>query len=112
MSETTISARLGELPPPDANGHLPGDTVTSVVVVGLVSVSSVASFKRTLAKVAGVRSVGVSSGPEGEFVFKTSHEPQVALKDVIPTLSGFGARVVATGDGVINISARDPDAEG
>jgi hypothetical protein len=72
----------------------------------------VASFKRTLGKVAGVRSVGVSSGPEGEFVFKTVHDPETVLKDVIPSLPGFGARVVASGEGVVNVSARDPEAEG
>lgn len=108
LSESTIAARLGD---PSANGRSAPESNTSVVVVGLVSVASVAAFKRTLGKVAGVRSVGVSSGPEGEFVFKTSHDADVALKDVIPSLPGFGARVVAAGDGVVNVSARDPETE-
>ena len=108
MSEATIAARLGDA---SANGRSAPESTTSVVVIGLVSVASVAAFKRTLGKVAGVRSVGVSSGPEGEFVFRTAHDADVVLKDVIPTLPGFGARVVAAGDGVVNVSARDPEAE-
>ena len=44
-------------------------------------------------------------------MFKTSHDADVALKDVIPTLPGFGARVVAAGEGVVNVSARDPETE-
>jgi hypothetical protein len=108
MSEATIAARLGDA---SANGRSAPESSTSVVVIGLVSVASVAAFKRTLGKVAGVRSVGVSSGPEGEFVFKTAHDSDVVLKDVIPTLPGFGARVVAAGEGVVNVSARDPESE-
>ncbi|MET1231254.1 MAG: hypothetical protein ABWY52_00215 [Candidatus Limnocylindrales bacterium] len=108
MSEATIAARLGDA---SANGRSAPESSTSVVVIGLVSVASVAAFKRTLGKVAGVRSVGVSSGPEGEFVFKTAHDADVVLKDVIPTLPGFGARVVAAGEGVVNVSARDPESE-
>ncbi len=108
MSEATIAARLGDV---SNNGHAAPESTTSVVVIGLVSVASVASFKRTLGKVAGVRSVGVSSGPEGEFVFRTTHDADVVLKDVIPTLPGFGARVVAAGEGVVNVSARDPESE-
>lgn len=108
MSEATIAARLGDI---SSNGRTAPESTTSVVVIGLVSVASVAAFKRTLGKVTGVRSVGVSSGPEGEFVFKTAHDADVALKDVIPTLPGFGARVVAAGEGVVNVSARDPESE-
>ena len=108
LSEATIAARLGDAP---TNGSSPEST-TSVVVVGLVSVASVAAFKRTLSKLPGVRSVGVSSGPEGEFVFKTVHDADLVIKDVVPDMPGFGARVVAAGDGVVNVSARDPEADG
>ena len=44
-------------------------------------------------------------------MFKTVHDADVVLKDVIPTLPGFGARVVASGEGVVNVSARDPESE-
>ena len=85
---------------------------TQVVVTGLVSVASIASFKRHLGRLAGVQTVGVASGPSGEFVFNVTHRPDVSFKDVIPSMPGFAARVTGTGDGVVSVTARDPEAEG
>jgi len=82
---------------------------TQVVVTGLVSVASIAGFKRHLGRVAGVQGVGVSSGPDGEFVFTVSHSAEIELGNVVQTLPGFEARVTGTGDGVINVAARDPE---
>ena len=84
---------------------------TRVVVTGLISVASIAGFKRHLSRAAGVQSVGVSSGPDGEFVFAVTHGSDVALRDVIPGLPGFAARVTAESDGELTIAARDPEAE-
>ncbi len=85
---------------------------TQVVVVGLVSVASIANFKRQLGRLPGVKSVGVSSGPDGEFIFTVGHGPEVALNTLIPTLPAFQARVVSEHDGMLNVSAHDPEAEG
>ena len=85
---------------------------TRVVVTGLVSVASIAGFKRNLARVEGVRSVGVSSGPDGEFVFAVSHEPGLDLGDGIATLPGFSARVTNEAQGELTVAARDPESEG
>ena len=82
------------------------------MVTGLVSVASIASFKRHLGRLAGVLTVGVASGPSGEFVFNVTHRPDVSFKDVIPSMPGFAARVTGTGDGVVSVTARDPEAEG
>jgi hypothetical protein len=82
---------------------------TRLVVVGLVSVSAIAAFKRQLVAIEGVRAVGVSSGPDGEFVFKVDHDPIVALQDVLPDLSGFKPRVISSAEGTIQVSASDPD---
>ncbi len=84
---------------------------TRVVVVGLVSVASIASFKRHLGRVTGVQSVGVSSGPDGEFVFVVNHGHDVVLRDAIATLPGFGARVTGETDEGLQVTARDPEAE-
>jgi hypothetical protein len=84
---------------------------THVVVTGLVSVASIASFKRHLGRVSGVRTVTVSSGPEGEFVFSVAHGADVTFRDVVPSLPGFGARITGTGDGYIQVTARDPEGE-
>ena len=71
-------------------------STTQVVVTGLVSVASIASFKRHLGRLAGVQGVAVSSGPEGEFVFNVSHQPDVSFRDAIPSMPGFAARVTGT----------------
>ncbi|HLO35281.1 MAG TPA: hypothetical protein VK194_04330, partial [Candidatus Deferrimicrobium sp.] len=86
-------------------------TATQVVVVGLVSVASIASFKRHLGRVAGVQSVGVSSGPDGEFVFAVNHSGDVVLRDAIPSLPSFQARVTGSSDGVVHVTAHDPEAD-
>lgn len=85
---------------------------TQVVVVGLVSVASIATFKRQLGRLPGVKSVGVSSGPDGEFIFTVSCGSDTSLSQLIPTLPQFQARVVSEREGVLNVSAHDPEAEG
>jgi hypothetical protein len=85
---------------------------TQVVVVGLISVASIASFKRQLGRLPGVKSVGVSSGPDGEFIFTVGHGEDVTLGELIPTLPAFQARVVSEREGLLNVSAHDPEAEG
>jgi hypothetical protein len=85
---------------------------TQVVVVGLVSVASIATFKRQLGRLPGVKNVGVSSGPDGEFIFTVGHATDTQLNQLIPTLPAFQARVVSGREGVLNVSAHDPEAEG
>ncbi len=110
LPDEAIAARIAGLVP---EGEAAGPVVTTrVVVTGLISVASIAGFKRHLSRAAGVQSVGVSSGPDGEFVFAVGHGADVALRDVVPTLPGFGARVTAETDGEITVAARDPEAEG
>jgi len=77
-----------------------------------VSVASIASFKRHLGRLEGVQSVGVTSGPEGEFIFTVAHGRGLAIRDSVPTLPGFQARVTGSEDGVVQVSAHDPEAEG
>ncbi|HEY4633686.1 MAG TPA: hypothetical protein VIH00_07185 [Candidatus Limnocylindrales bacterium] len=111
IGDDALAARLAHLVPD--NDAPPTDVATTrVVVVGLVSVASIAGFKRHLSRVAGVQSVGVSSGPDGEFVFAVAHGPDVALRDAIALLPGFGARVTGEGDGGLTVTAHDPETEG
>jgi hypothetical protein len=117
IADDALAARLAGLVPeggteaPRASGGAPAETAqTTVVVAGLVSVASIASFKRHLARVPGVRSVGVSSGPDGEFVFTVSHDPGLELRDVVPGVPGFGARVTESGDGFVRATAHDADS--
>ncbi len=105
--------RLASLMPGHGDGTV-GDEerMTQVIVSGLVSVASIASFKRHLGRLPGVKGVAVASGPEGEFVFNVTHRADLSFRDAIPTMPGFAARVSGTGDGVVNVTARDPEAEG
>ncbi len=109
----SFADRLASLMP----GHEPADDdgsvrTTQVIVSGLVSVASIASFKRHLGRVSGVEGVAVASGPEGEFVFNVTHRPDVSFRDALPTMPGFAARVTSSGDGVVTVTARDPETEG
>src|SRR5206468_10146372 len=112
IGDDALAARLAGLVPSKGKGASGEGTSTQVVVVGLVSVASIASFKRHLGRISGVQSVGVSSGPDGEFVFAVSHTEDVALNDVVATLPGFQARVTNAGDGFVNVTAHDPESEG
>jgi hypothetical protein len=97
-------------PPPAPKPEVPEST--QVIVVGLVSVASIATFKRQLGRLPGVKNVGVSSGPDGEFIFTVGHGPDISLGSLIQTLPNFQARVVSEQEGVLNVSAHDPEAEG
>jgi hypothetical protein len=106
--------RLASLLPGHSDGGAASGEprTTQVVVTGLVSVASIASFKRHLGRLAGVTAVAVASGPDGEFIFNVTHRPDVSFRDAIPTMPGFAARVVASGDGVVSVTAHDPETEG
>ena len=110
IAEEVVAARLAGLVPPSDAGELSERLTTKVVVSGLVSVASIAAFKRGVARTQGVASVGVTSGPDGEFVFMVSHNPNVDLKEVIPGLPGFKARVTGDSEGGFVVTARDPEA--
>lgn len=84
---------------------------TKLVVVGLVSVASIASFKRHLTRIDGVESVGVTSGPDGEFVFTVSHRADLGLAEAVATMPGFGARVSGSAGGALHVTAHDPETE-
>jgi hypothetical protein len=111
IGDDALAARLAGLVP-DADSAATEAHTTRVVVTGLVSVASIAGFKRQLSRVAGVQSVGVSSGPDGEFLFAVAHDAGIVLRDAVTTLPGFGARVTAEADGELTVTAKDPEAEG
>jgi hypothetical protein len=114
IADDALAARLAGLVGAQADEPAPRSaepTSTQVVVTGLVSVASIASFKRHLGRLPGVQGVGVSSGPDGEFVFAVRHTADVILRDAIPSLPAFQARVTAADPGTIQVTARDPESE-
>ena len=84
--------------------------VSRLAVTGLVSVASIAGFKRGLAKTHGVRSVTVASGPSGDFVFTVAHDPETDLRSAVPALEGFAATITGDADGVLSVTASDPES--
>lgn len=108
---------------PDRDGYVPAwsdatthdgvaaseATETTVVVEGLISVASIAGFKRSLSRFEGVSSVTVTSGPDGEFLFAVKHDPSAAIEAGLPGLAGFGVRIVDLQAGTIRVSAHDPE---
>jgi len=99
------NADAGTLP-----GPVEGDRVkTRVVVVGLVSVASIATFKRGLSRTAGVTAVGVASGPDGEFVFTVEHEESLDISATVTGLPGFEAHITAESAGTLEVAAHDHD---
>jgi hypothetical protein len=111
IDDDALAARIAGLVPGKSKGDATDTAVTQVVVVGLVSVASIASFKRHLGRVSGVQSVGVSSGPDGEFVFAVKHAGDAVLRDAIPSLPSFQARVTGSSDGVVHVTAHDPEGD-
>ena len=97
----------GSAPAPRPTGE---PVITTIVVAGLVNIASIAAFKRLVSGLHGVQSVAVSSGPGGEFVFKVTHAKGIPLGDEVTLLPGFGARIVDSREGVLQVSARDPGA--
>jgi hypothetical protein len=115
MGDDAVAARLAGLVPPEGEvearpARAASERTSKVVVSGLVSVASIASFKRHLGRASGVQSVGVSSGPDGEFIFTVHHDEAVNLSEVVPGLPGFRARVTNAADGVVSVTAHDPES--
>ena len=110
IADDTIAARLAGLVPDAGATDESATTSTRLTVVGLVSVASIAGFKRHLSRANGVQHVGVSSGPEGEFVYQVTHDANVSLRDIVPALPGFAARVTDESAEGLSVTAQDPEA--
>lgn len=92
--------------PADANGP----DSTRLLVSGLTSVAGISAFKGAVAQLQGVRSVSVSSGERGVFLFAVSHDPGVDLDSGVASLSGFSARITDATDDGFTVVAHEPAA--
>ena len=92
--------------PADANGP----DATRLLVSGLTSVAGISAFKGALGQLPGVRSVSVSSGAKGVFIFAVSHDPGVDLDSGVEGLPGFTARVTDATDDGFTVVAHEPAA--
>jgi hypothetical protein len=106
-----LSTRLAMLttPLPYTRETPAEDRGTRVAVVGLVSVASISVFKRSLARLPEVRSVSVTSGPDGDFVFSVTHGPDLDLSTALETMTSFDIKVTTGADGSLAVVAHDPE---
>jgi hypothetical protein len=87
-----------------------GPEATRLLVSGLTSVAGISAFKGALGQLSGVRSVSVSSGEPGVFVFAISHDPGVDLDGGVASLSGFSAKITDATDDGFTVVAHEPAA--
>jgi hypothetical protein len=107
--EASVLNRLAQFAGPPVEQ----ETVTThVSASGLVSVASIASFKRALARVRGVRSVAVASGTDGEFVFTVQHAEGTDLPGTIPDFDGFATIITGEADGLLSVAVTSTDRPG
>ncbi|MBI2777951.1 MAG: hypothetical protein HYX57_11915 [Chloroflexi bacterium] len=69
------------------------DQATSIQVHGLGSFGAITSFKQSLEKVDGIRSVTLGLGPGGEFVYTATHAPAFDLGRAIRAIEGEGVEI-------------------
>ena len=81
-----------------------------LLVSGLTSVAGISAFKGALGQVSGIRSVSVSSGERGVFIFTVHHDPEVDLGAAVLSLEGFAARINRTDDDGLAVVAHEPAA--
>jgi hypothetical protein len=99
-------------PQPDAapaTSDANGPDSTRLFVHGLTSVAQISSFKGGLAAVRGVKSVSVSSGERGVFIFTVNHDAGVDLDSGVAGLSAFTARVTDATDDGFTVSVGEGD---
>jgi hypothetical protein len=75
-----------------------------------VSVANIANFKRGLTRTAGVSTIAVASGPDGNFIFTVNNTLGSALAASIQALPGFDIQITGESDDAINVAAQDRDA--
>jgi len=83
---------------------------TRLFVNGLTSVAGISAFKGALGQLPGVRSVSVSSGQPGIFIFTVVHSPDTDLQDGVAGLTEFEARVTEATGGELTVAAQEPAA--
>jgi hypothetical protein len=92
-------------PSPDESG-----ASSKLLVSGLTSVAGISAFKGAIGGLPGVRSVSVSTGERGMFIYTVNHEPETDIATAIGALSAFAVQVTeATGDSV-SVTAHEPAA--
>jgi hypothetical protein len=96
--------------PAEADFEAAGVANTRLHVNGLTSVAGISAFKGALGQLPGVRSVSVSSGEPGVFIFTAVHNPDADLQAEISGMTAFAARVTEVSDDGLTVAAQEPAA--
>ena len=94
----------------DPSFEAAGVANTRMYVNGLTSVAGISAFKGALGQLPGVRSVSVSSGEPGVFIFTVVHTPETDLQDGVAGLTSFSARVTDASGESLTVVAQEPAA--
>jgi hypothetical protein len=89
---------------PDGAGH------SRIFVNGLTSVAGISAFKGAIGQLSGVRSVSVSSGEPGVFIFTVIHSPHADLQSAVAGLTQFSTVVTEASGDSLNVTAHEPAA--
>jgi hypothetical protein len=92
------------------DGGTDGSAHSRLLVSGLTSVAAISAFKGAVAQLAGVRSVSVSSGERGVFIFDVSHDPVVDIAPAVNELTGFSVRINDATADTLNITVHEEAA--
>ena len=82
----------------------PGEKTTAIVVAGLGSFGAITSFKQSLEKSVGVRSVALSLGPSGEFVYRATHAIDFDIEAAIKEVETNAASIEHLPDGTLRVT--------
>jgi hypothetical protein len=107
---SVLAAARRTLHHPAGDFEAAGVANTRLYVNGLTSVAGISAFKGALGQLSGVRSVSVSSGEPGVFIFTVVHSPEADLQDGVASLSSFSARVTEASDDSLTVVAEEPEA--
>ena len=81
-----------------------------VVVSGLGERRQHRQLQAQPGRTAGVSTIAVASGPDGEFVFTVGHTLGSALAASVQALPGFDIQITSESDDAITVAAQDRDA--
>jgi hypothetical protein len=88
----------------------PRSDSTRLFVNGLTSVADISAFKGAVGQLDGVRSVSVSSGERGMFIFNIGHDPDADLASAIGSLSGFAVGIMEASGDSLTVTAHESAA--
>jgi hypothetical protein len=81
-----------------------------LLVTGLTSVAGISAFKGAIGGLPGVRSVSVSTGERGVFVYTVNHEPETDIAAALGGLSAFAVQITEATDEGLTLTAHEPAA--